>query len=307
MKAFRNNIKSQKDYPAFRAVQEVSSMNITSLAGELKRATDIEKQFLKDFASLDFSVTHFSDQARSYQTEEGNVTTMIHSRQKLDSSAQQLGVEGYPTSNTPSLSQKRVGHTDNVFFALEPRAPGEVTAPFKTTSRFVGTEKDTGIVHTDDIGNLPAVSWVAVGDLALKEVTIKAAALNDRFGTHIKNQSIVFTSLSEMIFTRNDMKKGLALLLLKKLRDIDPGSEIINQLNTPEDFNFLISSILRPEVMVPGHYVSDTAQLFEASGVAAPASASTGKSASTSKKVTKASKGKSTSASKKVNKGKDSA
>jgi filamentous hemagglutinin len=308
MKAFRDNIENGVETPALKAVQGVSAENIETLTSRLEYSpTETELAFLKGFSQLDFSVTHFANQARSYRTEGDNVTTMIHSRQKLDSNAPELGVKDYPISNTPSLSQKRVGHTDNVFFALEPRAPGKVTVPFKTTSRFVGDESDTGIVHTDDIANLPAVSWVAVGDLALKEVTIKAAALNHRFGTFIKDQSIEFTSLSEMIFTIKDMKQGLAYLLLNKLRDLDPSGGIIEQIKTPEDFNFLISSILRPEVMVPGHYVSDTAQLFEARGVAAPASASTGKSAATSKKVTKASTGRSTSASKKVTKEKDSA
>ncbi|EID0733823.1 DUF4116 domain-containing protein, partial [Vibrio parahaemolyticus] len=194
--------------------------------------------FLDKILSMKFSATHATD---ANIINDKN-TLSLFSRMKLEDRNIKFSRENHSTSGDIG----ELANNDFVFFSIEPGTGG-----LKDNSRF----GKTIYVVDFDTPAFSQVSWVS-----LQEQYLSFGNNTKKHIRNISNDAHKILSFSEIdiksnMFLAKDFKKGLALSLIKKFRQL-PNNDREELLNTQsiEQFNSIINGIYRPEVKVPRHF-----------------------------------------------------
>ncbi|EDP8647562.1 DUF4116 domain-containing protein [Salmonella bongori] len=232
-------------------IRKISKENISNLRKELQSLDHDEKSFLDSILTVKLRATH----ASNANLENENGVLGIYSRKLLIKKH-----IPFPEENSTSKDIKFLSNDDFVFFSLE---PGE---DFKKPSSRFGSS-----IYSIDI-NTPVfeqVSCISLYDQVTKEAPNPSKYIHGISQKAARILQEKAPSIHEFMFFGKEMRVGLGLYLLKRIRMIpDNDKQKILSMKSEQELNNVINGILRPEIKVPKYFFSKeyTTAIFDGNG-----------------------------------------
>ncbi|HHI5006295.1 TPA: hypothetical protein ACP5TP_004789, partial [Vibrio parahaemolyticus] len=193
--------------------------------------------FFKKILDQKFAITHATDA----NVINSNKTMTLFSRKKLEE--RNINFRG---GLSTSRDVDEFKNDDFVFFSIEPGEGG-----FKNKSRFGKT------VYAVDFDNpsLSQVAWVSLQEQLISNCEDTRKHIGNISEEAHKKLSFSKVGIRSNMFLAKDFRKGLALSLIKKFREL-PNKDKENLLSVEytSNLNDIINGIYRPEVKVPRHF-----------------------------------------------------
>ncbi|CAI2325771.1 TPA: DUF4116 domain-containing protein [Vibrio parahaemolyticus] len=232
-----NYWKRKMDEPnGFASMKKLSADNISKLVKSLGSLDDNEIRFFEKILSLKFAITHATD-----ANVINNNTLTLFSRKKLD----ERNIS-YRSGLSTARDIEEFKNDDFVFFSIEPGDGG-----FKHNSRFGRT------VYAVDFDNpsLSQVAWVSLQEQLMCDCENTRKHIRGISEESHKILSYTRLGIRSSMFLAKDFRKGLALSLIKRFRELPEHDRqtLLSNLHL-KYLNDVINGIYRPEVKVPRHF-----------------------------------------------------
>ncbi|ECG8592066.1 DUF4116 domain-containing protein [Salmonella enterica subsp. salamae] len=217
-------------------IRKISKENISNLCKELRPLDNNEKSFLASMLTIKLRATHASDANLINK----NGTFGIYSRKLLIKNK-------IPFPESHSMDDIYfLSNDDFVFFALE---TGEENK--KASSRF------GSMIYSIDI-NQPVfeqVSCISLYDHYFPEPPDAGKHINGLSQETVEILKKQDTSKYGFIFFGKDIRAGLGLYILKRIRSIPQNDRLkILSMKGEYELNSVINGILRPELKIPKYF-----------------------------------------------------
>ncbi|ELL0227409.1 DUF4116 domain-containing protein [Salmonella enterica] len=232
-------------------MRRISKENISNLRNELKSLDNDEKSFLDSILTVKLRATHASD------------ANLVNENDILGIYSRKLLIKKnipFTEVNSTRKDIKCLSNDDFVFFSLE---PGE---DFKKPSSRFGSS-----IYSIDI-NKPVfeqVSCISLYDQVTKEPPDPKKYIHGISREAARILQKKDPSICDFMFSGKEMRTGLGLYLLKRIRNIPHSDrQKILSMKSEHELNSVINGILRPEIKVPKYFFSKeyTAALFDGNG-----------------------------------------
>ncbi|ECG0678883.1 DUF4116 domain-containing protein [Salmonella enterica subsp. salamae] len=232
-------------------MRRISKENISNLRNELKSLDNDEKSFLDSILTVKLRATHASD------------ANLVNENDILGIYSRKLLIKKnipFTEVNSTRKDIKCLSNDDFVFFSLE---PGE---DFKKPSSRFGSS-----IYSIDI-NKPVfeqVSSISLYDQVTKEPPDPKKYIHGISREAARILQKKDPSICDFMFFGKEMRTGLGLYLLKRIRNIPHSDrQKILSMKSEHELNSVINGILRPEIKVPKYFFSKeyTAALFDGNG-----------------------------------------
>ncbi|HHS1135997.1 TPA: DUF4116 domain-containing protein [Salmonella enterica subsp. enterica] len=239
-KAHKCNVTADKlDVNGLDEMKQISRQNLTNLRNDLYKLSNKEKAFLDSVLSVKLRATHASDTAL---INENNVIAI--------NAKNNVANKDVPSSERNIISSDITRPVDNEFisFLLEPGASGKKTL-----------NSSGAYIYSFDI-NQPAFEQTSYMRLHHSSDIMKAdpkqyiRGLSKEAYTLLQKRDF---NNDDLIFFGNDMRPGLGLYLIHKLREIPhKDREKILSMKSEKEIVKVIKGMLRAEIKKPKHFFS---------------------------------------------------
>lgn len=239
-KAHKCNVTADKlDVNGLDEMKQISRQNLTNLRNDLYKLSNKEKAFLDSVLSVKLRATHASDTAL---INENNVIAI--------NAKNNVANKDVPSSERNIISSDITRPVDNEFisFLLEPGASGKKTL-----------NSSGAYIYSFDI-NQPAFEQTSYMRLHHSSDIMKAdpkqyiRGLSKEAYTLLQKRDF---NNDDLIFFGNDMRPGLGLYLIHKLREIPhKDREKILSMKSEKEIVKVIKGMLRAEIKTPKHFFS---------------------------------------------------
>ncbi|HFJ1418114.1 TPA: DUF4116 domain-containing protein [Salmonella enterica] len=239
-KAHKCNVTADKlDVNGLDEMKQISRQNLTNLRNDLYKLSNKEKAFLDSVLSVKLRATHASDTAL---INENNVIAI--------NAKNNVANKDVPSSERNIISSDITRPVDNEFisFLLEPGASGKKTL-----------NSSGAYIYFFDI-NQPAFEQTSYMRLHHSSDIMKAdpkqyiRGLSKEAYTLLQKRDF---NNDDLIFFGNDMRPGLGLYLIHKLREIPhKDREKILSMKSEKEIVKVIKGMLRAEIKKPKHFFS---------------------------------------------------
>ncbi|HFH5377865.1 TPA: DUF4116 domain-containing protein [Salmonella enterica] len=239
-KAHKCNVTADKlDVNGLDEMKQISRQNLTNLRNDLYKLSNKEKAFLDSVLSVKLRATHASDTAL---INENNVIAI--------NAKNNVANKDVPSSERNIISSDITRPVDNEFisFLLEPGASGKKTL-----------NSSGAYIYSFDI-NQPAFEQTSYMRLHHSSDIMKAdpkqyiRGLSKEAYTLLQKRDF---NNDDLIFFGNDMRPGLGLYLIHKLREIPhKDREKILSMKSEKEIIKVIKGMLRAEIKTPKHFFS---------------------------------------------------
>lgn len=239
-KAHKCNVTADKfDVNGLDEMKQISRQNLTNLRNDLYKLSNKEKAFLDSVLSVKLRATHASDTAL---INENNVIAI--------NAKNNVANKDVPSSERNIISSDITRPVDNEFisFLLEPGASSKKTL-----------NSSGAYIYSFDI-NQPAFEQTSYMRLHHSSDIMKAdpkqyiRGLSKEAYTLLQKRDF---NNDDLIFFGNDMRPGLGLYLIHKLREIPhKDREKILSMKSEKEIVKVIKGMLRAEIKTPKHFFS---------------------------------------------------
>ncbi|EOU3968561.1 DUF4116 domain-containing protein [Salmonella enterica] len=239
-KAHKCNVTADKlDVNGLDEMKQISRQNLTNLRNDLYKLSNKEKAFLDSVLSVKLRATHASDTAL---INENNVIAI--------NAKNNVANKDVPSSERNIISSDITRPMDNEFisFLLEPGASSKKTL-----------NSSGAYIYSFDI-NQPAFEQTSYMRLHHSSDIMKAdpkqyiRGLSKEAYTLLQKRDF---NNDDLIFFGNDMRPGLGLYLIHKLREIPhKDREKILSMKSEKEIVKVIKGMLRAEIKTPKHFFS---------------------------------------------------
>ncbi|EIF4026190.1 DUF4116 domain-containing protein [Salmonella enterica subsp. enterica serovar Reading] len=239
-KSDKYNIMTDKpDVNGFEEMKQISRKNLTNLREDLFKLSNKEMAFLDSVLSVKLRATHASDTAL---VNENNIVT-INAKQNLANKEVPL-----PVRNITSSDITHPVDDEFISFLLEPGADGKKTI-----------NSSGAYIYSFDIKQ-PAFEQTSYMRLHHSSDIMKADP--KQYIRGLSKEAYALLQKKDfnedgLIFFGNDMRPGLGLYLIHKLREIPyKDREKILSMKSEKEIVKVINGMLRAEIRTPRHFFS---------------------------------------------------
>lgn len=239
-KAHKCNVTADKfDVNGLDEMKQISRQNLTNLRNDLYKLSNKEKAFLDSVLSVKLRATHASDTAL---INENNVIAI--------NAKNNVANKDVPSSERNIISSDITRPVDNEFisFLLEPGASSKKTL-----------NSSGAYIYSFDI-NQPAFEQTSYmrlhhsSDIMKSDPKQYIRGLSKEAYTLLQKRDF---NNDDLIFFGNDMRPGLGLYLIHKLREIPhKDREKILSMKSEKEIVNVIKGMLRAEIKTPKHFFS---------------------------------------------------
>lgn len=222
-------------------VRNLSKTNLRQLYRDLTPLNDLEKQFVERFLVTPFFATH----STAAQVKGNNGTVSLFSRQKLIDRGMIFN-----QMNSPQEDIKYLGNDDFVFFSLEPGVH-----PQKPSSRFGGATYRFDF----DNSSFRDTAWLSLVEMRYARTPNLERHIEGLDQSEYSRLSKRTLKPFQTVFAGDDMKAGIALSIVRDVRDNLSHDAQVRMLGNTSDshINKLVNGLYRPEIKVARHFFSN--------------------------------------------------